>query len=125
MSWIFSQAGACKLRPYLFTAFTNLDPNDITKKRLTVGTGFFTDGGQCRPAGTGDIFLTRHNCRRLVLVGGRLNDSSSVNLEIDGISSWYGPMWVGGRRARGSFVTKNCSNYRRPWHQPHRGQLGA
>ncbi len=108
MSWIFSQAGVCKLRPS-YSSFINLDANDITKKRITVGTGFFTDG-ESAAMQTGDIFFTRHAVAWYSSVV--YCDSSSVNLEIDGISSWYGPMWVMDG-CSGSFVTKNCSNYRR------------
>ncbi len=109
MSWTFSPQGVCKTRPS-YSAFTSLDPNDLTKKRITVGTGYFTDG-ESTLLQAGDIFFTRHNSASWTAVISC--DRSNTNFEIDGINSWYGPMWCQDC-SKGTFTTKNCSNYRRP-----------
>ncbi|BCM90047.1 hypothetical protein IAD21_01898 [Abditibacteriota bacterium] len=109
MSWTFNRQGICRTRPS-YTSFVNLDPNDIARKRLTVGTKYFTDG-IAKLLKVGDILFTRHN---LAGWSGVMSiDRSNTDFEIDGINSWYGPMWAIDCSG-GKFISRNCSNYRRP-----------
>ncbi len=109
MSWIYDRAGICKLRPS-YSGISDLDPSDPTKKRLTVGSGYFSSGVTANLQ-VGDIFFTRHNGGAWNPVVSCLRDST--NVEVDGINSWHGPLWVCDCSS-GAFITKNCSNYRRP-----------
>ena len=109
MSWTFNRQGICKTRPY-YSGAVNLDPKDITKKRLTIGADYFAqDAGKMLKVG--DILFTRHNYAAWGAV--LSTDRSNSDFEIDGINSWYGPMWAIDC-TRGSFICRNCSNYRRP-----------
>ena len=109
MSWTFDRKGVCRTRPS-YSSFVDLDTNDVTKKRLTVGTKYFTDG-TAKLLHVGDILFTRHN---LAGWSGVMSvDRTNTDFEIDGINSWYGPMWAIDC-SRGEFISLNCSNYRRP-----------
>ena len=108
-SWTFDRKGICKTRPN-YSSVADLDPNDPTVKRLTVGTDFFSqDSGKL--VKVGDVFFTRHNMAGWSAVISAWK--SDTNFEIDGINSWYGPMWAIDCTS-GSFICRNCSNYRRP-----------
>ena len=108
-SWTFDRKGICKTRP-AYSSVVNLDPNDPTVKRLTVGTDFFRqDSGKMIKVG--DVFFTRHNMAGWSSVLSTWK--SDTNFEVDGINSWYGPMWAIDCTS-GSFICRNCSNYRRP-----------
>ena len=108
-SWTFDRKGICKTRP-TYSSFVDIDPKDPAKKRLNVGKQFFAD-----PSGqmikVGDLLFSRHN---LAAWSGVVScDHSNSTFEFDGINSWYGPMWAIDC-TRDSFISRNCSNYRRP-----------
>lgn len=109
MSWTFNRQGICLTRPS-YSAVENLDAKDITRKRLTIGAKFFADGTGKRLK-IGDIFFTRYNLQNWSAVIS--SDRSNTDFEIAGINSWYGPMWAIDS-TRGSFICRDCSNYRRP-----------
>ena len=108
-SWTFNRKGICLTRPS-YSKVENLDPKDINKKRLTIGPEFFAEAAG-KMIKVGDIFFTRHNLAAWSAVLSTWK--SDTNFEIDGINSWYGPMWAIDCTS-GSFICRNCSNYRRP-----------
>ena len=109
MSWTFDRKGICLTRPY-YKSVENLDAKDITKKRLLIGPDFFAEAAG-KMIKVGDIFFTRHNQAAWSAV--LSTDRTNTDFEIDGINSWYGPMWAIDCSG-GSFICRNCSNYRRP-----------
>ena len=108
-SWTFNRKGICLTRPS-YSKVENLDPKDIYKKRLTIGPDFFAEAAG-KMIKVGDIFFTRHNLAAWSAVLSTWK--SDTNFEIVGINSWYGPMWAIDCSG-GSFICRNCSNYRRP-----------
>ncbi|MES2732364.1 MAG: PA14 domain-containing protein [Bacteroidota bacterium] len=99
-------------RPFLIS-HTNYDPADNTKKRLTLSTEFsnYFASGESSQLKKGDLLLIRNNINSWELQPVGMNGCRDI--EVNGISCYYGPLWVGGW-SFGKFSNINCSNYRRP-----------
>ncbi|MES2733800.1 MAG: PA14 domain-containing protein [Bacteroidota bacterium] len=104
----YNPQGINLTRPFL-NSFTNYDAADITKKRLNVGTDYFSSEGNLLQVG--HLILIRNNIqgsRHPVEI-----NTNCTDIEVNGLQSYYGPMWASAW-SHGRFANINCSNYRRP-----------
>ncbi|BDI29053.1 hypothetical protein CCAX7_11040 [Capsulimonas corticalis] len=108
LSWHYNRKGECLTRP-VYTSYVNLDPGDITKKRLTIKPEYFD--GPAKRLKVGDLFLTHNTIDGDNTPFGVERDTRDLDLE--GVQCYYGPMWAT-VASSGKFINRNCSNYREP-----------